>query len=115
VLHDLVEEHERGVGIGERHERRREQALLVVVTPLRRQVAVQRDEVGVEAVVVVLELDLHAGDGGVVHRALDALRVHDREPVRGVVELRLELAVAARELLATVGVEILERVEPSEE
>ena len=114
-LHDLVEQHQRAVGIGERDERRREQPALVVVTPLRAEVAVERNQVGVEAVEVVLELHLHPRQRGVVDRALDALRVHHREPIGRVVELLLQVAVVARELLAAHGVEVLERVQPREQ
>ena len=60
---------ERGIGVGERDERRREQPALVVVAPHSAEVAVQRGEVGVEAVEVVLELHLDAGQRREVDRA----------------------------------------------
>ena len=46
---------------------------------------------------------------------LDALGVHHREPVGRVVELLLHGAVALGELLAALGVELLQRVEPVEQ
>ena len=87
----------------------------MVEAPLGAEVAVERGQVRVEAVVVVLELHLDAGERGVVHHALDALRVHHREAVGGVVELLLQLAVALHELLAALFVERTQRVEAVEQ
>ena len=112
IFEDLVEQLQRTLGVGEGDEGRGEETVLVVEAPLGAEVPVQRDQIGVEPVVVVLELHLDARQRRVVHDALDALGVHHRQPVGGIVELLLQFAVPPHELLAALLVERPQRVEP---